>query len=970
MISVKPRGKADAKYVIVGDCPKQDEFTNGLAFDEQAFNLLVDLLEECEVNYEDVMFVNCSQFMKRSGKVTAEELKTDASENLIPLINAYPRELVLVMGNNALCASGVTKKPEKINSLKGQIVTSDLLTTTKTIVPIIHPYSVLKEPDLVDEFIQTTNFAFRVAQNPEKLSDQVPIEIYDIETLEDVDLLIDMASESKMVAYDFETTGTGPEDYPISCAFATGHTNEKGEYLVFFWASHDKMRPLFDDDTYQKFIDKLTVFFRLTGVSYARIAWNKSFDDPMAERLTKCELPPSDFDAMIEKWSVNSRRPHDLKTNTAKYLGYANYDREVDEKVREVAERRGKLLTNEEDFMVLKMFGHEPIKTAKGYKWTKNVDKKLCAWAMIDFETLRRYNAYDAIYTLLLHLKFKKVIKKEKLANSCEFRHRISYRLVGAEQRGLQLDVKTNRAFSKELKKISENCQKQIIKELAEMGYDLPDFNAGSGDQLAEILYGKPTSIPAIDVDHLVDKKGWDPAVADDKCGALMDEFYDDGKWLKPQLTAKIPTYDYDDVARRLSAAFEKKFGFVPHITPTNVYILGRHEPQAFTKTGKPSTAGAILTSLYQQNQEPFLSMVLLKRKVDKLKSTFIDAVYDKRDKNDVVHPRYNVIGTDSGRISSSNPNGQNLSPFVRGQFIPRKGYRFLQFDLSQAEVRAVAAFSDDEALMSAFMDGDIHSNIASIIFKCDPKDVTKEQRRFTKTVVFGIIYGRGAFALSVALGCTKQEAQEFIDKFFSTFPKLKQWLDNQKKIARKKPYYVYTPWGTRRSTRNILSTDKAEVAHIERISQNMPIQGAAGELTLWYICEMMDAFEDAGYDDVHLVNTTHDSVVFEVPEDLVWKENIRMDGEKEKYDIGGPIYKIVKEILDAPVPIEPLNKVKFAADCELNDFWEGAPDLLRAIDPEKGGEKSLFRWDIIKAEEVLDKDELEEWEDVVNANS
>ena len=653
MINVKPRGKPDAKYVVVGDCPKQDEYTNGLAFDEQAFNLLVDLLEECEIDYEDVMFVNCAQFMKRSGKVTAEELKTDAQENLIPLINAYPRELVLVMGNNALCATGVTKKPEKINSLKGQVVKSEDLTTAKTIVPIIHPYSVLKEPDLVDEFIQTTNFAFRVAQNPESLTDQVPIEVYDIKTLDDVDLLIDLASESKMVAYDFETTGTGPEDYPISCAFATGHKNDKGEYVVFFWASHDKMKPLFDDDTYQQFIDKLTVFFKLTGINYARIAWNKSFDDPMAERLTGCKLPPSDFDAMIEKWSVNSRRPHDLKTNTAKYQGYANYDKEVDEKVKEVADRRGKLLTNEEDFFVLKLFGHEPIKTTRGYKWTKDVDKKLCAWAMIDFDTLRLYNCYDAIYTLLNYLKFSKIIKKENLANSCEFRHRISYRLVAAEQRGLQLDVETNRSFSKELGKISKNCQRQIVKELAEMGYDLPEFNAASGDQLAEILYGKPTSIPSIDIDSLVDTKGWDPEVAEDKCGALMDDFYDDGKWLKPLLTAKIPSYDYDDVARRLTEVFEKKFGFVPHITPTTVYLLGRHEPQAFTKTGKPSTAGAILTSLYQQNKEPFLSMVLLKRKVDKLKSTFIDGVYTKRDKSNVVHPRYNVIGTDSGRISS-----------------------------------------------------------------------------------------------------------------------------------------------------------------------------------------------------------------------------------------------------------------------------------------------------------------------------
>ncbi len=315
----------------------------------------------------------------------------------------------------------------------------------------------------------------------------------------------------------------------------------------------------------------------------------------------------------------------------------------------------------------------------------------------------------------------------------------------------------------------------------------------------------------------------------------------------------------------------------------------------------------------------------------------------------------------------NSSPNSQNLNAFIRGQFIARPGYNILQFDLSQAEVRAVAAFSGDQNLIKAFTEGDIHSNIASVIYKCDPKDVTKEQRRFTKTVVFGIIYGRGAYALSLALGCSKEEAQEFIDKFFSTFPDLKNWLDEQKKLARRKPYYIYTPWGTRRSTRNILSTDKAEVAHIERISQNMPIQGAAGELTLWYICEILDAFEEAGIEG-YLVNTTHDSVALEIPCEYAYSVVIGEDDNgKEIKIIKGKAYNIVSNILNATVPIEPLDKVKFAADIDLSTYWECKPDLLRAIDPEKGGEKSLFRWDIIKAEEVMDKEELAEFMDVLN---
>lgn len=964
--TIKPRGKIDAKYVVVGDCPKPDEVQNRLAFDSSTYELLVDLLDECGVKESDVLFVNCTQIARRSGKITPEELKNDAEEFLLPLINAYPRDLVLVMGNNALCATNVTKKPEKINSLKGSIVHSESITTAKAIVPLIHPYSVLKEPDLVDEFISHANFAFRVCVDVSNAQAQAPVYIIDLETVEDFDMLFEAVEESKIMAYDFETTGIGRKDYPISCAFATGHKTEDNEHVVFFWASHDKMVPRFSPEVYNQMIDKLAELFENTDKVYKRIAWNKAFDDVMAERLVKRKLPSSTKDAMIMKWSVNSRRPHDLKTNTARYLGYANYDKAVDDAVKEVASRRNRILTEQEDFDVLEMFGHVPEKTKTGYKWTKGVDKKLAAYAMIDFATLRLYNAYDAVYTLLLHNYFDKIIKRDNLSYSNDFRHRVSYRLVEAENRGLLLDVETNRKFSKELKEISESCQRNIVNELAKMGINAPDFNIASSDQLGAVLYGEPVSIPSIDVDAMIDRYDWNPDTAYDKCGIFMDEFYDNGSWIKPLV--KVNEYDYNTVAVKFSAKFNKKFGFDPILTPVNIYIMGRHEPEAFTKTGKPSTAGAILTTIYERNpEEPFLSMVLLKRKVDKMRSTFIDAIYESRDENNVVRCRYNVIGTDTGRISSHNFNSQNLNAFIRGQFIARPGYNILQFDLSQAEVRAVAAFSGDQNLIKAFTEGDIHSNIASVIYKCDPKDVTKEQRRFTKTVVFGIIYGRGAYALSLALGCSKEEAQEFIDKFFSTFPDLKNWLDEQKKLARRKPYYIYTPWGTRRSTRNILSTDKAEVAHIERISQNMPIQGAAGELTLWYICEILDAFEEAGIEG-YLVNTTHDSVALEIPCEYAYSEVTGVDDNgKEIKIIKGKAYNIVSNILNATVPIEPLDKVKFAADIDLSTYWECKPDLLRAIDPEKGGEKSLFRWDIIKAEEVMDKEELAEFMDVLN---
>lgn len=1278
---VKPRGREDAPYVIVGDAPKPNEVDSGLALDGDTYDLLVDFLNEAGIDYKDVVFVNATQLSKRGGVLAAKDIIADAEVNLLPFIRAHERKIVIPLGNNALCATGVTKKPEKITSLKGTKCKSDLL-PGQMLVPAIHPYSIQKEPELVDELMYLFNFAARVAKDP-NAPDQVAIKIIDIVEPAQIKELVKCCKRDVYCAYDFETTGLDQRrDFPVTAAFCTGEYGSDGRLLVWFWVGYDALVPLYTNEELNAFIDEFEILFRNSGQDYHMVAWNKAFDDWMAETWIGVDFQGSDYDAMIMKWNVNSRRPHDLKNATAMYCGFSNYDKPVDDAVKEIAERRAKILTHEDDFRCLKLFNYDPIVAKTGFKWTKDVDKKLCAYALVPFDTLRLYNALDAAYTFLLFKKFQTTIKRENLSKSCAFRHRVSYELLAAEKRGMELDVEMNRRFSKELGIISDRCQKQIVDALAERGLDLPDFNPGSGDQLGEVLFGAPSVIPMVSVDALIDKYGWDEKVAQDRCAIIQEQFYGDCKWLKEQMEYKI--YDYKDCAIKLQELFNKRYGFNPDVEEAWVYLHGLYEPEVFTKTGKPSTANAILVSIYEKDKHPFLSLILLKRKADKLKSTFVDAIHTKRGSDDCVRARYNVIGTDSGRISSSGPNCfhpstelltdvgwkavhnitelhkvaqynkdthvisfvhptntykrkfvgklvhaynqqiefcvtpdhrtlvtnrktltckdvlakdfpknglirhtgefvggmldvnpdlvrfsiayqadstlrkcgitvfefskerkiarmrellnrlqvvfsegvknkktgktvtfnirrenmpelilvtadrkfthdvfrltrelmgvfeseiwlwdgfakkntsyasayknnadivqavclltgrrakvrkysyktqdgairaswqvdasnnqysqitnisvdnedydgnvyclsvpdsyvvsrieskkdggyrtciigqcQNFPPYMRGQLRARKGYKLLEFDLSQAEIRVVAAYSGDINLLKALEneDVDVHSSIAAGIYSCDPSEVTKEQRRFTKTIVFGLIYGRGSWAMGVALGISQEEAQEFIDLFFSTYPDLKAWLDNQVKIAKRAPYYVYTPWGTRRSTKNVLSTDKKEVSHTERIAKNMPIQGAAGELTLYYICEIMDRCREGDY-GVFMVNTTHDSVTFEVPEHLVWQEVVDKQGDKNVYCIKGPIADIVREVIATTAPVSPLDRVKFKADMELNDRWSGEPDLLRSIDPEKGGEKSIFRWDIIKSDEVMDREELEEFNELLD---
>lgn len=321
-----------------------------------------------------------------------------------------------------------------------------------------------------------------------------------------------------------------------------------------------------------------------------------------------------------------------------------------------------------------------------------------------------------------------------------------------------------------------------------------------------------------------------------------------------------------------------------------------------------------------------------------------------KRDVWDVtVEDDHSYIG--NGIVNhNSGPNMQNLTPYLRGILVARPGYTFVNFDLSQAEVRVVAIRSGDEALIEAIRTADsgeaadIHCAVAAKMYKIDSKEVKSHQRRAAKTIVFGILYGLGKNRLGLALGISDEEAQNLIDEFFETYPRVKEWIDNQKIIASKPPYYVTTSWGTRRSTRNIKSISKKISMHYERIASNMSIQGDAGEFTLWLICEMMRYIRKNGI-DAHMVNTTHDSVTFEVIADSAEK-----------------IKTMINTIVNKGAPVEPLNNMKFKCDIDEGTYWYGKPDALKAIDPDYGSDKSKIRFDLITLDlEELDKEEVEE---------
>jgi uracil-DNA glycosylase family 4 len=1025
-VKIRHRGRADAPVVVVGDAPTRDDATNGQAFSGLQGEVVQDLMHEAGFDPNDVVFVNAISYRKVStSPFTPNAIREDADQHLIPFINEHPRRLIIVLGNNALCAVGVNTKPEGVNSFRGTVQQSKLTRSTGVSTPTgtwivdedtgeshpeiidetepiiecpvivsINPYFILKEPDEADDFLVDLSYGRRVYEG--NMHDQVPIHIIDIESPDQIDDLVkDSVGEYSFIAYDHETD-SGDRDIAkvVSSSFCNGRKTEDGKYIVWFWGAYDKLKPRFDEQTMREFQMKWDLFYSFAGRpiedvedymdrpegwghQYALIAHNSMFDDWVTERVVKHPIRGSNFDTMLMKWQVNNRGRNGLKENTARYLGYPNYDKAVSDIVKGIRDRRGKVLSHPEDFEILKMYGVEPEATELrggriSYRWSSKLDKLHAAYAMIDYPILREYNAYDAVYTRLLFDLFYDEIKRQKLSKAAHLRHRIAKELMRCEQRGFRMDIDYNRKISKELEDIVESTKRQIEREVLQIEPTLTEFNPNSNKDLAKVLFGDPTLLPVMDRNSVAEAIG-DPDIDWFDLGKKLDSFENNfyGDYSNVKEAVKLDAFDIDRVASIMRKEFTKAFNLTADTTLTRIFLHGMYQPIGFTKKGDPSCTSAVLQSLYESSQQPLLSLILLLRKASKIKSTFVDSIYNKLDKNGILHPRMNPIGTETGRISSSAPNSQNFPKGIRGQLIPREGYKFLEWDLSQAEIRAVAAFAGDEELIAALNSHDIHRRIASLVFKKPEDDITDDERRYAKTIVFGIVYGMSSYRLSMAINVSVEEAEEFIAKFFKAFPGLKKWLDNQVRQAMRSPHKAKTPWGTQRSVRNILSVDKKVRSHAERIAKNMPIQGAAGELTLYYICEIMDEVRAQGW-DVHLVNTTHDSCTLEVPENLVWTIPVfAEDGTQKKNKKGepldkpaGPVVDLIQKVINTPAPVEPLNRVNFVADIELNSYWSAKPDIYKAIDPKYGTDASKMRWDLIRTD-VLEREEEEELAEV-----
>ena len=324
------------------------------------------------------------------------------------------------------------------------------------------------------------------------------------------------------------------------------------------------------------------------------------------------------------------------------------------------------------------------------------------------------------------------------------------------------------------------------------------------------------------------------------------------------------------------------------------------------TKTGQYSTSEEVLSSL--ANDHRIIENILEWRSLDKLQNTYVRSLPNEvSNLTKRVHSSFNQTVTTTGRLSSNNPNLQNIpirtanGQKIRKAFIPRNNdYIIMAADYSQIELRVIASISNEENMIDAFVNNqDIHTITASKIYNVDPENVSREQRGNAKTVNFGIIYGVSAFGLSQQTDLNRSESKQMIDNYFLNYPGLKKYMSDQIDFARNNGY-VETIMGRRRYLQNINSQNNMLRSGAERNAINAPIQGSAADIIKIAMININSEFKKQSFKSKMLLQV-HDELVFDVH-----------NSEKDR------IQDIVKTTMESAVKL----KVPLKIDLEFGKNW------------------------------------------------
>ena len=308
----------------------------------------------------------------------------------------------------------------------------------------------------------------------------------------------------------------------------------------------------------------------------------------------------------------------------------------------------------------------------------------------------------------------------------------------------------------------------------------------------------------------------------------------------------------------------------------------------------KRSTSADVLEKL--RGKHPIIEDILEYRKIAKVLSTYIDGLKKHIRSDEKIHTCFNQTMTQTGRLSSSDPNLQNISirdelgKEIRKAFVAQKGYHLLSADYSQIELRMLAHMANEDHMIRAFNEGlDIHTKTATLIFGCTPEEVDDQKRRIAKTVNFGIVYGQTEFGLSSQLHITRKEAGEFMQMYFDSYPKIHQYM-NQLIDFCKENGYVETLFHRRREIPEINDKNFMTREFGKRAAMNAPIQGSAADLIKIAMLKMDKALKDANVQSKMLLQI-HDELIFLVPDnELDLMQNLVKDTMENAMELKVPL--------------------------------------------------------------------------------
>lgn len=326
------------------------------------------------------------------------------------------------------------------------------------------------------------------------------------------------------------------------------------------------------------------------------------------------------------------------------------------------------------------------------------------------------------------------------------------------------------------------------------------------------------------------------------------------------------------------------------------------------TPKGQPSTAEDVLQELALTYELP--KLILEHRSLAKLKSTYADKLPELiNPRTGRLHTSYHQAGTSTGRLSSSDPNLQNIpvrteeGRRIRQAFVAPAGRCIIAVDYSQIELRIMAHLSADEGLLEAFAAGkDIHAATAAEVFGGDPENIDPQLRRAAKAINFGLIYGMSAFGLAKQLGIGRNEAQEYIDRYFSRYPGVKRYMDETRELAREQGY-VETVYGRRLYVPDIKSRNNQRRQYAERTAINAPMQGTAADIIKMAMTRVDQWLSDQAQNTL-MIMQVHDELVFEAD-------------EFEASEQAKTIARLMESVAELKVPL--------VADAGIGSNWDEA---------------------------------------------